>query len=68
MKNPVFSIKNLKYVNNSNTVLNIRKFDIHRGACYMIDGKMASGKTLIIDLLSKNIRTHRSIGYIVEAS
>jgi len=58
MKNPLFSIKNLKYVNKNNTVLNIRKFDIHRGACYLFDGKMASGKTLIIDLLSKNIKKY----------
>tara|TARA_B100002051_G_scaffold228814_1_gene225571 strand:- start:3254 stop:3946 length:693 start_codon:yes stop_codon:yes gene_type:complete len=58
MKNPLFSIKNLKYVNNNNTMLNIRKFEIHRGACYMFDGKMASGKTLIIDLLSKNVNKY----------
>ena len=58
MNNPLFSIKNLKYVNKNNTVLNIRKFDIHRGACYLFDGKMASGKTLIIDLLSKNIKKY----------
>ena len=55
MKNPIFNIKNLKYVKKSNTILNIRNFEIHRGACYMIDGKMASGKTLIINLLSKQI-------------
>ena len=55
MKNPIFSLKNLKYIKKSNTILNIRNFEIHRGACYMIDGKMGSGKTLIINLLSKQI-------------
>ena len=58
MQNPIFSIKDLKYIKKSNTILNIRNFEIHRGACYMIDGKMASGKSLIINLLTKKIKNY----------
>ena len=55
MKNPIYTLENLKYITKSNTILNIRNFEIHRGACYMIDGKMASGKSLILNLLSKKL-------------
>tara|TARA_B100000029_G_C17551948_1_gene950404 strand:+ start:307 stop:996 length:690 start_codon:yes stop_codon:yes gene_type:complete len=59
MKKPIFHIKNLSYVKNNNTILNIKNFEIHRGACYMISGNMASGKTLFIETLSKNIKNYK---------
>ena len=55
MKKPILHIKNLSYVKNNNTILNIKNFEIHRGARYMISGNMASGKTLFIETLTKNI-------------
>ncbi len=54
MKKPIFEIKNLHYTKNDSTLLNIKKFEIHRGACYVFNGNMASGKTLLLDILTKN--------------
>ena len=33
MNKPIFSFKNLKFKKNNNLLLDIRKFDIHRGSC-----------------------------------
>ena len=54
MKRPIFEIKNLVYANNKFNVLSIKKFEIHRSACYLFNGNMASGKTLLLNILSKN--------------
>ena len=54
MNKPIYSFKNVKFSENKSLLLDIRKFDIHRGSCYMFYGDMGSGKTLILDLLSKN--------------
>ena len=54
MKNPIFEFKNLQYNKNGANILNIKKFEIHRSACYLFNGNMASGKTLLLDILSKN--------------
>ena len=54
MKKPIFKIKNLIYANNKLNVLSIKKFEIHRSACYLFHGNMASGKTLLLNILSKN--------------
>ena len=54
MKKPIFKIKNLSYINNKFNVLSIKRFEIHRSACYLFNGNMASGKTLLLDILSKN--------------
>ena len=59
MKNPIYKIKNLTYKKDSNTVLNIKNFDIHRGACYTISGGMASGKSLLLNVLSRNIADYK---------
>tara|TARA_Y100000590_G_C15624648_1_gene978889 strand:+ start:293 stop:967 length:675 start_codon:yes stop_codon:yes gene_type:complete len=53
MKNPIFEIKNVSVSKSNVNILSIKKFDIHRSACYLINGNMASGKTLILDLLAK---------------
>ncbi len=55
MNNPIYSVKNLDYTVNKEILLKIKNFEIHRGACYMFRGEMASGKSLLINLLSKNI-------------
>ena len=55
MKNPILSIKNLVFESNKKTnILNIKKFEIHRGACYLLSGSMSSGKTLLLDMMSGN--------------
>ena len=54
MKKPIFECKNLIFTKNSTNILNIKKFEIHRSACYLFNGNMASGKTLLLDILSKN--------------
>ena len=54
MKKPIFECRNLMFTKNSTNILNIKKFEIHRSACYLFNGNMASGKTLLLDILSKN--------------
>ena len=54
MNNPIFKIKNLIYKKNNSNILNIKNFEFHRGTCYLINGNMASGKTLLLDILTKN--------------
>jgi len=56
MKNPIFRIENLKYSKKNNILLNIKNFEIHRGACYMVSGGMCSGKTLLLNILTKNTK------------
>ena len=50
---PIYSIKNLYIpsVNEDRLRLRIKQFDIHRGACYVFDGPMGSGKTTFLDTL-----------------
>ena len=59
MNKPIYSFKNVKFLKDKNLLLDIRKFDIHRGSCYMFCGDMGSGKTLILDLLTKNIKKYK---------
>ena len=54
MKNPIFKINNLIYSKKNTNLMSIKNFEVHRGACYMVNGNMASGKTLLLNLLSKN--------------
>jgi len=54
MKNPIFEFKNLQFSKNGANILNIKKFEVHRSACYLFNGNMASGKSLLLDILSKN--------------
>ncbi|MAZ61656.1 MAG: hypothetical protein CMG50_05730 [Candidatus Marinimicrobia bacterium] len=59
MNKPIYSFKNLKFSKDNKLFLDIRKFDIHRGSCYMFTGDMGSGKSLILDILSKNINKYK---------
>ena len=54
MKKPILKIKDLSIDKEDFKILNIKKFEIHRSACYLFNGNMASGKTLLLDVLSKN--------------
>ena len=58
MKKPIFEFKNLVYNKNNMNILNIKKFEVHRSACYLFNGNMASGKTLLLDILSKNNKNY----------
>ena len=57
MDKPIFLLNNVVYKNGQETILNIKNFEFHRGACYMISGEMGSGKTTILDIMNnkKNI-------------
>ena len=63
MNKPIYSFKNVKFSENKNLLLDIRKFDIHRGSCYMFYGDMGSGKTLILDVLTK--KNNKYIGELL---
>ena len=54
MNNPIFKVSNLVYKKNNSNILNIKNFEFHRGTCYLINGNMACGKTLLLDVLTKN--------------
>ena len=58
MNNPIYEIENLDYKKNNNLLLRIKKFEIHRGACYLFKGEMGSGKTLLLNILNKNNRKY----------
>ena len=48
---PLYKITNLFIKNGKEERLQIKQFDIHRGACYVFDGPMGSGKTTFLDIL-----------------
>ena len=54
MNNPIYSVENLSFIKNKNVLLKIKKFEIHRGACYMFSGEMCSGKTLLMNFLAND--------------
>ena len=53
MKNSLYNLKKVQFKNND-FKLNINKFEIHRGAVYMISGKIASGKSVFLKLFNKD--------------
>ena len=55
MKKPIIAIKNLTVpTKRKQNFINIKNFEFHRGACYLINGEMCSGKTLLINVISGN--------------
>jgi len=48
---PIYSINNLNILMGKDSKLKINQFDIHRGACYVFEGKMGAGKTTFIETL-----------------
>ena len=60
MNNSLYEIKKLQSTK-SNFKLNINKFEIHRGAVYLFSGRLESGKSLMLSILSKK---HKYTGHI----
>ena len=56
MPQPIFSFKNVTHEIKGQKVLVIKKFEMHRGATYVVDGSMGSGKTSLINILARNIK------------
>ena len=54
---PLYSIKNLFVSKGNEDKLSIKQFDIHRGACYVFEGRMGSGKTTFLETLYKRKKT-----------
>ena len=53
MKVPIIQIKDLTAPSNKkDNFINIKNFEIHRGACYLVNGQMGAGKTLLLDILT----------------
>ena len=55
MQIPIFSLNKIKLKQNNENVLKINNFSIHRGAAYFINGNMAAGKTMLLNLIAKRI-------------
>ena len=53
MSKPIFKIENLSVEKKKKKILFIKSFEIHRGACYVISGKVGSGKSTFINTLAK---------------
>ena len=56
MPQPIFSFKDISHEAKGQKILVIKKFEMHRGATYVIDGSMGSGKTSLINILARNIK------------
>ena len=56
MTQPIFSFKNITYEIKGQKILYIKKFEMHRGATYLVDGGMGSGKTSLINILSRKVK------------
>ena len=54
MKHPIYNIGDLRVEHEKNVLLNIKSFEIHRGACYVVYGNIGSGKTMLLNFLAKN--------------
>ena len=56
---PLYSIQDLFVSKGNEDILSIKQFDIHRGACYVFEGRMGSGKTTLLETLYKRNKTQR---------
>ncbi len=56
---PLYSIKDLSQSLGNENALTIKQFDIHRGACYVFEGPMGSGKTTFLDILYSRRKPQR---------
>ena len=56
MQIPIFEISNVTLQSGNFRALDIKKFEIHRGAIYSISGKPAAGKTVLMKLLTRQLR------------
>ena len=62
MKNSLYSLKKIQF-KKDDFKLNINKFEIHRGAIYLISGKISSGKTAFLKLFTNSIKYSGCIKY-----
>ena len=56
---PLYSIQDLFVSKGNEDKLTIKQFDIHRGACYVFEGRMGSGKTTFLETLYKRKKAQR---------
>ena len=57
---PLYTIKDLYVSKGDEDTLAIKQFDIHRGACYVFEGRMGSGKTTFLDILYMRRKVQRA--------
>ena len=57
---PIYKITNLFIKNGKEERLQIKQFDIHRGACYVFDGCMGSGKTTFLEILYSPLKVEKA--------
>ena len=62
MKKSLYRIGKLQIVKD-NFRLSINKFDIHRGAIYLISGRINSGKTVLLKALNNSVKYKGKIEY-----
>ena len=55
MKKPIFSIQKLSFSNKDTQIISINKFDLYRGAVYLFNGSMGSGKSTLMKIFSKKV-------------
>ena len=63
MQQPIYSINNLIILSNEHKILNINKFELHRGAMYLFSGYIGSGKTSLMQIFSKEIPINQGMLY-----
>ena len=63
MNNSLYEIKKLQWSIKDRFKLNINKFEIHRGAIYLVSGRIESGKSLILNILSQKNKYNGEIKY-----
>lgn len=66
MKHPIYKINNLRVEDEKDTLLNVKSFEIHRGACYVVYGNIGSGKTMLLNFLAKNSKSENDIVFYEE--
>ncbi len=54
MNKSLYSLKKVQF-KKDDFKLNVNKFEIHRGAIYMISGKLSSGKSVFLKLLNNSV-------------
>ncbi len=57
MQIPIFEIHNVLIQQNKFRALDIKNFEIHRGAIYSVTGKSAAGKTIFLEALARMVST-----------
>ena len=55
MNNSLYSLKKVQF-KKDDFKLNVNKFDIHRGAIYMVSGRISSGKTIFLKILANLVK------------